>query len=224
MNEDTKVEQTGKGKIIKAHCRRCKSGTNHEIITDYNLSGQEPMGDDFYCWNTKYQIICCKGCESVSFRKTQSNSEDYFETYDNEIEYRLSIDIYPDPIEGRTPLEDSYLFPPQLRDIYIETLKSINSNQPILTGIGIRAIVETVCKDKNTSGNNLYDKINDLVTQGVLTNDGAEILHKLRTMGNDSVHKVKPHTVGQLNLAIDVIDHLLLGVYILPIKAKQSFD
>lgn len=229
MGEEIIVKKTEKGKVIKAYCRICKQVTNHEIITDYNLHGKVSTyhnyltGYIYYSWDKEFQIIRCKGCESVSFRKTESNSDDLCENYDNEIYYAVHIDIYPDPIEGRTPLNDLYFLPTNLRNIYIETLKSINSNQPILTGIGIRAIVESVCQDKNTSGNNLYDKINDLVHQGVLTTDGANILHKLRTMGNKAVHNIKPHRIDLLNLAMDVIDNLLLGVYILREKAKQEF-
>ena len=225
MNEYTKVEKTEKGKIIKAHCRKCNIVTNHIIIADYNLSDEKTWGINYYyCWYTKYQIISCKGCESVSFRKTESNSEDYSQISDTEWDYALQIDIYPDPIKGRVPIEDSYFIPMNLKNIYTETLKSINSNQPILTGIGIRAIVETVCKDQNTKGKGLENKINDLVNQGVLTKNDAEILHKLRIMGNKSAHEVQQHTACQLNIAMDVIDHLLSGVYILPRKAEQSFE
>ncbi len=229
MGEKIIVEKTEKGKVVKAYCRICKQITNHEIITDHNLHGEVTIFWNYSTgyidssWYKEFQIISCKGCESVSFRRTESNSDDLCENYDNEIDYAVHVDIYPDPIEGRTPLKDLYLFPTNLRNIYIETLKSINSNQPILTGIGIRAIVESVCKDKHTSGNKLYDKINDLVLQGVLTKDGADILHKLRTMGNKAAHDIKPHRIDLLNLAMDVIDHLLLGVYVLPEKAKEEF-
>jgi hypothetical protein len=58
---------------------------------------------------------------------------------------------------------------------------------------------------------------------GVLTQDGADILHKLRTLGNDAAHEVKPHSLQELGLAFDVVDHLLLGVYILPDHAKKTF-
>ena len=114
--------------------------------------------------------------------------------------------------------------PTNLKRIYDETLNTLNSGQAVLSGIGIRAIVETVCKDKNTTSGNLFGKINELVTLGVLTQDGADILHKLRTLGNDAAHEVKPHTNTQLGLAFDVIDNLIKGVYILPHHAKSKFN
>lgn len=222
---EIKLKKYSEGKPnIDSSCRVCKRSTKHAIISGAQLSGSEPMGHgDYYQWNNEYQIIQCLGCETVSFRQTHENSEDYYQVGPDEYEHAVSVDIYPNPEEGRNLIEDDYLLPTNLHRIYSETIKSINNGQDVLTGIGIRAIVETTCKDKNASGKDLYEKINDLVTQGVLTKDGADILHKLRTLGNEAAHEVKPHDKVQLGLALDVIDHLLQGVYILPYHAKAKF-
>jgi hypothetical protein len=142
---------------------------------------------------------------------------------ENEWEYQASVDVYPNPREGRQPLTDAGLLPDKIQRIYEESLQALNDTQPVLCGIGTRAIIETVCKDRNAIGGDLYNKINSLVGLGVLTKDGADILHKLRTLGNDAAHEVKPHSLQELGLAFDVVDHLLLGVYILPEHAKKTF-
>lgn len=214
LEKDKKVSEK-----IDVTCGDCKRSTKHIVLSDICLRGSDPAID----WINEYQIIQCQGCETVSFRKTHENSEDFYQTGPDEMEYSLYEDIYPNPKEGRDSVEDAHLLPLSLQRIYNETLKSLNSNQPVLTGIGIRAIVETVCKDKKATGKDLYSKINKLVAQGVLTKDGADILHKLRTLGNKAAHEVKPHDNVQLGLAFDVIDHLLQGVYILPIHAKEKF-
>ena len=100
----------------------------------------------------------------------------------------------------------------------------MTTTSPILAGIGLRAIVETVCKEKNASGSNLYNKINDLVGQRVVTPVDADILHKVRTLGNSSAHEVKPHTTTQLSLAMGVLENMLKAVYILPKLIKDEFD
>ena len=210
---------------IDSTCPECKRSTKHLILSDIRLKGSEEMDGfgGFYQWYDEYQIIQCQGCETFSFRKTHENSEDYYPVGNSEYKHELYVDIYPNPEEGRNSVEDDHLLPINLQRIYSETIKSINIGQPVLTGIGIRAIVETVCKDKKSNGKDLYKKINDLVTQGVLTKDGADILHKLRTLGNEAAHEVKPHDNVQLGLALDVIDHLLQGVYIIPHHAKAKF-
>jgi hypothetical protein len=154
------------------------------------------------------------GCDSVAlYRHTVSS----FSPEDP------GDEIFPNPARGREPVSDYFRLPAQLRRIYMETLKAIDANQTVLSGIGIRAIIETVCKDRNASGGNLETKIDDLVTQGVLTKAGAKLLHKLRIIGNKAAHEVKPHTSAELSLAIDVVNHLLLGVYILPLHAEETF-
>jgi hypothetical protein len=92
---------------------------------------------------------------------------------------------------------------------------------PILTGIGIRAIVETVCNDRGATGANLLQKINSLVTLKLITQREATVLHDLRFMGNEAAHKVKGHKSGELNLAFDVVEHLLNTVYLLAEKTMQ---
>jgi len=93
----------------------------------------------------------------------------------------------------------------------------------ILSGIGIRAIVEAVCKEKKTTGKNLQERIDDLVKKQLLTPASAEILHNLRVLGNKASHEVKPHNAEQLAVAMDVIDHLLMDAYILPLKVEKVF-
>ncbi len=217
--------QTGKNKGDKLYvpCGVCKRANNHLIVADVSLDGKEDWEDNFYAWNNEYQIVQCLGCETITFRYTHKNSEDMQQTGPDDYESAVQVDLYPNPETGRLPIADVEIVPSDLQRIYEETLKTLNAGQRVLTGIGIRAIVETICKDKQAKGGDLSKKINDLVNQGVLTQDGATILHKLRTLGNEAAHEVKPHSNVQLGLAMDVIDHLLQGVYILPYHATKKF-
>ena len=72
---------------------------------------------------------------------------------------------------------------------------------------------------KTWKGKDLEQKIDNLLEAGILTKSGAEILHGLRILGNVSAHEVKPQSETTLGIAMDVIEHLLSDVYILP---KQS--
>ena len=212
------------GQKVTCFCRDCHRETKHEIITDATLSGTETGGGGYSTdWAAEYQIIRCLGCEAFSFQSIVGTEHDYVQVGEEEWEYQANVNVYPNPREGRQPLADVALLPDKIERIYEESLQSLNDTQPVLCGIGIRAIIETVCKDKSATGGDLFNKINSLVGLGVLTQDGADILHKLRTMGNDAAHEVKPHSLQELGLAFDVVDHLLLGVYILPIHSKKTF-
>ena len=205
-------------------CIRCKGKTKHSVLSSIEVSGEiyESSAWSYY-WDDTFQIIQCRGCETISFRKLHQNSEDFYDDPDSHDSITAIEEIlYPSRSEERNPIKDDMLLPINLQRIYQETIKALNSSQPVLAGIGIRAIIETVCKEKEATGNDLFTKINELVINGVLTQEGAVILHKLRVLGNKAAHEVKPHSNVQLDLAMNVIDHLLMGVYILPYHASKT--
>lgn len=210
---------------IEVECRECKRSTKHLILASADISGSERLSWNYEMdWVVSNQIVQCQGCETVSFRRVSSDSESPpIQVGLDEYEEDELIEIFPNPNEGRQTLSDSHILPSKVQRIYEETIRSLNGSQPVLCGIGIRALIETVAKEKQAPSRDLYGKINDLVSQGVLTQEGADILHKLRTLGNDAAHEVKPHSDQQLGLAMDVVEHLLQGVYILPHHANNTF-
>lgn len=223
-SKELKLNET-KDKKLLVSCGECKRKTNHIVLVSADLSGTDEISHDFEIhWSSNHQIIQCQGCDTISFRKVSQNSEDSFvQIGPDEWEENIYEELYPNRNEGRVPIKDIHLLPTDIERIYAETLKATNGDQPVLSGIGIRALIETTTKERNANGKDLMEKINDLVTQGVLTKDGADILHKLRVLGNKAAHEVKPHSADQLYLAMDVIEHLLQGVYILPHHAKRKF-
>ena len=118
-------------------------------------------------------------------------------------------------------LKDLHCLPPKLRQVYEETRSALTAELAVLPGIGIRAIVETVCNENRAPGRNLFQKITGLIQVGLISVKEAEILHDLRFMGNEAAHNVKAHRQGELNLAFDVVEHLLKTVYLLPQQTKR---
>lgn len=224
MSQD-RLEQTiehnkSQGKENRLACGRCHVETRHIVLQSVDVDGKA-LDWDFY-FSERYQIVQCQGCESISFRKSYSNSEDTAWDEENQIEVALDREeIYPSRAAGRHKLWRASLLPPEISRIYEETHAALCNKQPILAGIGIRALVETVCKEKGTTKFRLVDKIDELVVMGVLTKAGAATLHRLRVLGNDAAHEVKPHSEETLGIAMDVVEHLLNDVYILPHVANK---
>lgn len=128
------------------------------------------------------------------------------------------VGLYPNRVVGRRELPDARILPFPLVGLYQEILSALGGNSLILTGIGIRMLIEAVCKDRKAKGSNLISKIDNLVEQHVLTQDGAQILHRLRFMGNKAAHEAKAYKAEELYAALDVAEHLLSTVYIIPKK------
>ena len=83
-------------------------------------------------------------------------------------------------------------------------------------------LIESICNDQIKNGNiefkskNLYGKIDELVENGILTKKSGEILHGIREIGNSSTHELKPTNINNLKIAFDIIENLLLMLYIFP--------
>lgn len=201
--------------VHQVPCPRCNRDTNHKVLTSVVASDSSPDNDIHV--STYFETVQCLGCNEISFRKNWHSSEDY-ETSDDG-QYSTAIDhpeYYPPRLSGRQLLKDHYLLPERVLPIYQETHAALCNASRILAGIGIRAIVEAVCSEKNATGNNLERRIDNLVTQNVLSPPEAELLHRTRLLGNEAAHEVMPLGGRQLAEAMDVAEHLLNTVYLIP--------
>ncbi len=208
-----------KGEIRSVVCGNCDSETNHkvdnsiEVYWDYKPA--DVQGTDLY------ETIHCLGCEQISFRTTSTNSEDYFMDDDGNAEYEEREVIYPNRIKGRTPLKDWYSLPLKIRSIYQQTHSALSTELKILAGVGVRVLLEAVCKEQGAEGVNLAKRVDDLVKKEVLTKRNADILHKLRFLGNDSAHDGEAASDSELEVAFEIVENLLETVYIIPQKSES---
>ena len=206
----------------RLYCKECSGLTLHSVVSSFDEQGSEDCGGgNSVDWNSKNQIIQCLGCQTISFRTLSTFSEDIEYGHDGPY-HPETIKYYPARVEGVKTLE-SHLLPYITQQIYKETVLSIENEQFILAGIGIRAIVETICKDLEAEGRDLYHKINALKDRSIVTQEGADTLHKLRVLGNSAAHEVKAHDSQQLELALRIIEHMLEGTYIIPARVASVF-
>jgi hypothetical protein len=199
-------------------CSECDSQTCHKVLVSANT--YRDFGPNLEYWY-QYEIVQCQGCWTISFLKNWQSSDDIYLDDDGKPKLNGHEELYPGRVAGRHKLRNSQYLPSQIFIIYNETHSALCNKLYVLAGVGIRALIEVVCKNKSAKGSDLEKKIDNLVTIGVLTTDGASILHSLRIMGNQAAHEVKPHSETDLNIAFDVVEHLLEGVYLLPQKAKK---
>lgn len=207
-----------KKKEIWAPCAECGKETAHEAMTEVDLHDASPDGD-IQVWY-QYFIVKCLGCKTVSFCEEHQCTEDI--EYDNMGQNLINFQkVYPGRIAGCPLLEDIYHLPHGVAKVYRQTHTALCDKLSILAGVGLRAIVEAVCKERNAQGRNLNKKIDDLQTQGILTKDGCDILHSIRLLGNESAHETLDNSEEELLSAFEVVEHLLKSVYIIPRKARK---
>ncbi|HDS1819685.1 TPA: DUF4145 domain-containing protein [Pseudomonas putida] len=82
---------------------------------------------------------------------------------------------------------------------------------------------ESICSDAKTKGRNLALKIDDSHAKSLVTKECVETLHAIRVLGNRAAHSAQNHSREQLLLALEVVEHILIGTYIIPERAKNAF-
>ena len=217
-------ENYSKSQIVQTYCKKCGIKINHLILMDYYISGKDVLDTDFdfnhghieYTADffNDYQIIKCSGCNTISFR-----SYNYFSEYQDPHNDGTWEERYPNP-EERIKKDFNYL-PSLFEHIYDEIIDAYNNKCFILCSAGIRALVEGICKEKGINNGNLEQKINKMQENGFINPQHKDILHKLRFLGNDSVHELQIPTKKEIVIAIDIMEHIIESLYEILGKAKN---
>lgn len=208
-----------KGKLYELACVKCVGKTKHRAVS--SIESYERDDDPPFACAAIFQVLQCQGCEHLSFREGFSEAEGFSDEGWSADGDDFTVRIYPPRIAGRRKLERAFLMPDRVGNVYEETQIALCNEQPILAATGIRILIEGLCKEKNAQGKTLEKKIDDLARLGVMTQEGAEVLHGLRILGNESVHEIRRHDDTTLQTAMDIVEILLTQVYILPKMAKE---
>ena len=195
------------GKISQVICPTCKRATNHKVLKsvthDWSTDDNDIQG------TIDYLIIQCQGCETVSYCSKSTNSEDF----DHETgEFEITRKQYPLVNINHTRIDLPWSTPKDIRTVYEETSNALSTGLTTLGAVGIRLIVELLCKAEGAIGDNLESKIESLRDQHLVSPQVADTIHGIRFFGNEVVHgsSAKYH---ELRTAWEVINVMLSYVY-----------
>ncbi|HZY80610.1 MAG TPA: DUF4145 domain-containing protein [Cyclobacteriaceae bacterium] len=200
-------------KTILTYCNDCERFNNHAILFLKKYAGH-------FFRHEEYSVVECMGCNTISFlqilRRTKRSKPVHF-NYPDEDAQPSVYNFLPDKFQSSLPRK--------IRGFYNEVISAFETNSPILSGVGLRTLVEAVCNDQSISGRNLAQKIQGLHNGRFISKSELPILDKLRIIGNDSVHKMKGLSMYKLELALGIINHVLISIYVLPkVNDKLKID
>lgn len=197
-------------------CNWCGSRTNHILRASYSSTDSWPYlrldeddgsDDEIPGKPIKYCIWACAGCNAVTFESF--NVEDI------------------ETIGYFQPLEETWVrartfrnLDAKLSSLYSEVFACFQKGSLLLCTIGLRALVEGVCRDKGLTEGNLEDKVNGLV-KFLPSLNIIEALHDLRFAGNEAAHKMEALSRDDAGKAIEIMEDLLNFLYDLDYKATQ---
>lgn len=206
----------------KYFCRQCKGIRNQSELHKVEKRGGDD--DDFFQWIDRYLIIECDGCETISFLNIYGNSEMTEYNDEGDQVYYYDKFIYPYPLEKSYEIEPLSDLPEKIRIIYSETINALKANSYILTAGGLRAIIEALCNHLKIRQDTLEERINLLNKKGHLTVSESKRLHSIRFLGNDALHEIAKPKKEHLYLLLDIINHLLVNLFINDKKIKGQIE
>lgn len=201
-------------------CATCNRDTWHEILYRHTDS------PDFdYRVDTHHDVVQCCGCKTVSFRKLVVYIEEAYPIGENEWEVPQDLACYPSVLQGHQTLDEIEVVPSLVRDIYVQSLNAIRDQSNILASIGLRATIEAICNDQNILASKSLDKrIDGLAKAGLISTKDAERLHAIRFLGNDAAHQIQSSDPKNLLIALRIIEHLLVNIYILDTEVDGRLE
>lgn len=197
--------------IERIYCNTCKLYTRHEKV--YNQRIEDKIGDI----NTFYQDVYvwkCMGCETVTFGIA------YFNEKNLDTNGNMKKDIFYFPYrQSQQILPKRFInLPSQLDNLYNEIIITFNNWCLILASIGLRSLLEGICKDKEIQGFNLEKKIDNM---DFISNSIKRNLHGIRFLGNSAAHELDSLSREEILIAIEIMEDVMNYTYELDYKSSR---
>ena len=200
---------------MKVFCHNCGRRTNHSIVGKGSVLS-EPSEE--YRWGEKHFCVQCAGGEDFNYaiEEWEEGARD-----PDTDEYLTWWRTYPRNETERKPIENWLKCPPKIRVIYGEVVGAMNAKLPVLTAIGLRALIEALCRENNATGSNLEKSIDSMAAKGILSKAQADILHTHRFLGNVAAHEITSAKTSELVAALEIAETMLKTLYVLPVLSGQ---
>ncbi|MGY4915964.1 DUF4145 domain-containing protein [Streptomyces sp. 900116325] len=123
---------------------------------------------------------------------------------------------------GRTPRELAPEAPELVREVFAEAALAEAAGAFRLAGIGYRATVEQIVKERGAVGKNLYERITGLKSLGA-SEEIVEAFHEARFVGNDAAHDALAYSTEEIADIAELINEAVLVLYVQPAqRAKMA--
>lgn len=212
--------QMNKSQTIKTSCLSCNSDTNHTVL----FRVQENSGSVDYRVFSDYEVVECCGCNTKSFRKVVTWAEEPQQDEFGDGYYPQDIYVYPSILKGHKPISDLDFIPSLVKSIYLQSLNAIKNEDNILAGIGLRSTIEAICNHENILGRTLEQRIDKLSRSGFISKSDTDRLHAIRFLGNDAAHEIQSADKKGLLVALRIVEHLIVSLYLLDRSASGVLD
>lgn len=197
-------------------CYHCGNKGMLKIENLYNKTYGGPIFDEIgevvdydplekYRWFT----LSCPVCSKITLYE-ECDDELYRETFNKNLYPSIDITLKGVPESVKTAFESAL------------KVKNIDSAICLLS---LRRVLEAICKEKNASGKNLYEMVEDMISKQVLPEMFEDACWIIRELGNSAAHgDVTTFYKSQVEQTIKFVETIINYLYVLPEKMKNMRD
>lgn len=196
---------------IVATCYHCGNKGIMKVAGRYD-SGPIYDEEEIFFEEYNWRMLICPVCKQMSLLERYTDASMWGE--DGQQEYQSDI-IYPRKnfIDKDVPLKIRSSF---------ESAVKIKKIDTTLCVIGLRRVLELVCKDKKAPGKTLEEMLQNLVKKNILPPRFDSACEIIRKLGNNAVHGDEAvFYVYEVDELISVLSVLLTYLYTLPAKLDK---
>jgi Domain of unknown function (DUF4145) len=204
----------------KLYCRGCGKKTNHISISK--------IKSEYFPRETIFSIVQCAGCDLNSYATFLNWTEKKI-VHKYPEEPKVSRNLFP-----QFWSQVSNNIPENIKELYIQLIESYNNKHNILSALGIRTLIESICLNQNVDKGTLFTskdqhkfnkkglvvistslegKIFGLYENRFIIWEHCLILQRIREIGNAATHELISPTSDELYSAIEIIEKLIENVY-----------
>jgi hypothetical protein len=197
-------------KITQAHCNRCGHSTNHDIIAAEKQGDSEDV-EHGVNWCDLYEMLKCRGCDSVTMRHTFGDEQ-------------TDVVYYPPAISRRAPVWTNDILsrvfhlsrsiPASVCALMREIYTAVQNDSRRLAAMGIRAALEQVMIDKVGDKGRFKANVDALQQAGYLSMRQAFDLNSILDAGHATVHRGWEPTNDDIATLLDIAESIIESAYL----------
>lgn len=200
-------------KVTVSYCRRCRGNTNHNRIA----SESEAEDSTGILFKTTFDLLRCRGCDSVSVRKgnfcsdpaTVYGGEGWGQSPDDS-EGRHDFDYWPAFEKRAAPEWFWEIKEPLLKETLLEIYKALNENLLILAAAGTRIVFDLLAnKLLGRDAGRFEQKLDALVAEGHISSRQRTTLDAVVDAGSAAQHRAHKVTPHDLSLILAILEGLI---------------
>ncbi|MDF2659196.1 MAG: hypothetical protein K0Q94_1987 [Paenibacillus sp.] len=230
---------------MQLYCEQCnRKAVHQEVVEPYE---RKSGFDEDIQWFEEYYIAKCRRCDRITFVKRYGEEETWADNACGDRVYTYTYTLYREATVDKQRRKKKYFehIPDSIQELYGDVIDTYNNrNLLILCPVGLRMVIEAICKEKrfdfellflangvpvlDDEGQQMYrfltlsEMIKKLHDSGYITLIQAEVLQLINEMGNDADYEITKDDDEMVGAVIEVLESMLYSIYVAPMKLTQK--